>query len=135
MSYDARPEFDLQELVNEYGLGGVSSVRKAESCGPDDQPTILVAEFQDLLSQEESEHAWLHSVTESHLDELYATINRAGGTSYRPNNIPLTRQGWFAFVDTEHSNDRHDYESIAPYLSCQMREYWSNLIPRAERNV
>ena len=30
MSYDARPEFDLQELVNEYGLGGVSSVRKAE---------------------------------------------------------------------------------------------------------
>jgi homoserine kinase type II len=30
MSYDARPEFDFQELVNEYGLGGVSSVRKAE---------------------------------------------------------------------------------------------------------
>ena len=28
MSYDARPEFDLQELVNEYGLGGVRSVRK-----------------------------------------------------------------------------------------------------------
>ena len=105
------------------------------SCGPDDQPTILVAEFQDLLSQDESEHAWLHSVTESHLDELRAIINRAGGTSYRPNNIPLTRQGWFAFIDTEHSNDQHDYESIAPYLSCQMREYWSNLIPRAERNV
>ena len=48
MSYDARPEFDLQELVKEYGLGGVSSVRKAESCGPDDQPAILVAEFQDI---------------------------------------------------------------------------------------
>ena len=30
MSYDARPEFDLQELVNEYGLGGVSSVHRAE---------------------------------------------------------------------------------------------------------
>jgi hypothetical protein len=102
------------------------------SCVPDDQPTILVAEFQDLLSQGESEHAWLHSVTENHLDELYAIINRAGGTSYRPNNIPLTRQGWFAFIDTEHSNDRHDYESIAPYLSCRMREYWSNL---TQRNV
>jgi hypothetical protein len=103
------------------------------SCGPDDQPTILVAEFQDLLSQEESEHAWLHSVTESHLDELYAIINRAGGTSYRPDNIPLTRQGCFAFIDTEHSADRQDYDSIAPYLSCQMREYWSNLILRAGR--
>jgi homoserine kinase type II len=31
MSYDARSVFDLQELVNEYGLGGVSGVRKAES--------------------------------------------------------------------------------------------------------
>jgi homoserine kinase type II len=30
MSYDARPEFDFQELVHEYGLGSVSSVRKAE---------------------------------------------------------------------------------------------------------
>src|SRR6476646_2360351 len=31
MSYDARSEFDLQELVNEYGLGGVSTARKAAS--------------------------------------------------------------------------------------------------------
>jgi homoserine kinase type II len=31
MSYNARSEFDLQELVNQYGLGGVSSVHKAES--------------------------------------------------------------------------------------------------------
>ena len=68
MSYEARPEFDLQELVNEYGLGGVSSVSQAESCGPDDQPTILVAGFQD---------------------------------------IPTTGK----------------YESITPYISCQMREY------------
>jgi hypothetical protein len=97
-------------------------------CAPDDQPKILVAEFQDLLSQEESDHAWLHSVTECHLTELYAIINRAGGTSYRPDNIPLTRQGYFAFIDTEHSTDGHDYESIAPYLSYQMRAYWSNLI-------
>jgi homoserine kinase type II len=30
MSYDARPEFDVQELVDQYDLGGVRSVRKAE---------------------------------------------------------------------------------------------------------
>jgi hypothetical protein len=97
-------------------------------CAPDDQPKILIAEFQELLSQEESDHAWLHGVTECHLAELYAIINRAGGTSYRPDNIPLTKQGSFAFIDTEHSTDGHDYESIAPYLSTQMRAYWSNLI-------
>jgi hypothetical protein len=101
------------------------------SCGPDDQPTILIAELQDLLSQDETEHAWIHSVTESHLDELYIIINHAGGTSYRPDNIPITRQGSFAFIDTEHSSDRHDYDSIVPYLSCQMRGYWSSLISLA----
>jgi Ser/Thr protein kinase RdoA (MazF antagonist) len=30
MSYDERPEFDVQELVDQYGLGGVRNVRKAE---------------------------------------------------------------------------------------------------------
>jgi hypothetical protein len=96
----------------------VSSVRKAESCGPDDQPTILVAEFQDLLSQEKSEHA-LHSVTESHLDELYATINRAGGISYRPNNFPSPLS--IPSIPTIGMSTK----ASPPYLSCQMREYWS----------
>jgi homoserine kinase type II len=30
MNYDARPEFDVQELVGQYGLGGVRSVRRAQ---------------------------------------------------------------------------------------------------------
>ena len=30
MSYDSRPELDVQELVDQYGLGDVRSVRKAE---------------------------------------------------------------------------------------------------------
>jgi hypothetical protein len=100
---------------------------------PTTNPRFWLPSFKICLRKRQSEYAWLHSVTESHLDELYAIINRAGGTSYRPDNIPLTRQGCFAFIDTEHSTDRHDYESIAPYLSCQMREYWSNLIK--QRNV
>jgi hypothetical protein len=98
------------------------------SCPPDDQPMILVAEFQDLLPRADNEHAWRHSITARHLDELYAIIEGAGGVSSRPENIALTRQGLFAFIDTEHSSRRHGYETIAPYLSDEMRRYWSNLI-------
>jgi len=98
------------------------------ACRPDDQPMILVAEFQDLLPRADNEHAWSHSITEDHLDELYAVISRAGGASYRPDNIALTTDGRFAFIDTEHSSGQHDYESIVPYLSGEMRRYWSNLI-------
>jgi hypothetical protein len=50
--------------------------------------------------------------------------------SSRPDNIALTKQGQFAFIDTEYSRYFHDYESIAPYLSRQMRQYWSNLVRR-----
>jgi hypothetical protein len=98
------------------------------ACDDDDQPAILVAEFQDLLLREQNEHAWTHSITETHLDELYAIIERAGGSSYRPDNIRLTRQGRFAFIDTEHTGSERDFQSITPYLSSSMRRYWSNLV-------
>jgi hypothetical protein len=101
------------------------------ACSPDDQPAILVAEFQDLLPSDENERAWRHSLTEDHLLELYVILELAGGVSSRPDNIALTKQGQFAFIDTEHSRYFHDYESIAPYLSRQMRQYWSNLVRRA----
>lgn len=97
------------------------------SCGLDDQPMILVAEYQDLLSRRENEHAWLNSVTEGHLDELYAIIDGAGGVSCRPDNIALTRQGQFSFIDTEHSSETRDYESITPYLTNRMCRYWADL--------
>jgi hypothetical protein len=101
------------------------------ACSPDDQPAILVAEFQDLLPSDENEGAWRHSLTEDHLHELYVILELAGGVSSRPDNIALTRQGRFAFIDTEYSRYFHDYESIAPYLSRQMRQYWSNLVRQA----
>jgi hypothetical protein len=127
----------IRRIIQERGIQHFQVPRKwlfypphHPSCSPDDQPMILVAEYQDLLSQNENEHAWLHSITESHLEELYVIIDSAGGASYRPDNIPLTRQGKFAFIDTEHSGETKDYESISPYLTIQMRRYWSDLIKR-----
>lgn len=98
------------------------------ACSLDDPPVILVAEYQDLLPQSENECAWFNAVREPHLDELYAIIQGAGGASYRPDNIPRTKQGKFAFIDTEHSSQQRDCESIRPYLAPQMRQYWLDLI-------
>lgn len=94
------------------------------ACGPDDQPVVLVVEHQDLFLRDENEHAWRNGILEHHLDELFAIIHGAGGASYRPDNICLTKQRKFAFVDTEHTGDQRDYETISQYLSPRMREYW-----------
>jgi hypothetical protein len=100
------------------------------ACGPGDQPVILVAERQELLSSDENEQAWRKGILEHHLDELYAIIHRAGGASYRPDNIRLTKQGKYAFIDTEHAGDERDYESIIQYLAPPMRKYWLTLNAR-----
>jgi hypothetical protein len=128
----------IRRVIQEHGLRHFRVPRKwlfhaphHPSCDPGDQPVILVAEFQDLLPKPDNEHAWCHSITRSHLDELYAIIDGAGGVSSRPDNIALAKQGWFAFIDTEYSSRRHDYEGIVPYLSCEMRQYWLSLIQRA----
>jgi hypothetical protein len=128
----------IGEVIQERGIQHFQVPRKwlfypphHPLCDLDDQPMILVAEYQDLLSRMENEHAWLNSVTESHLDELYAIINGAGGVSCRPDNVALTKQGRFSFIDTEHSGERRDYESITPYLSNRMCQYWTDLIRRS----
>lgn len=104
------------------------------ACDPNDHPVILVAERQELFSRNENEHAWRNAIVEHHLDELYTIIHGAGGASYRPDNIRLTKQGKFAFIDTEHSGDQRDYESISQYLAPRMREYWLALTASAGQN-
>jgi hypothetical protein len=100
------------------------------ACRPNDQPVILVAERQELLSRKENEQAWLNAIVERHLDDLYTIIHDAGGASYRADNIRLTKQGKFAFIDTEHTGDQRDYESINQYLAPRMRKYWLELNKR-----
>jgi hypothetical protein len=104
-----------------------------QSCSLDDQPAILLAEYQDLASRRSNEDAWFRQVTESHLNELYAIIEGAGGASYRPDNIPLTLGGHFAFIDTEHSSESRDYDSIMSYLAPRMRQYWIDLVTNMAR--
>ena len=97
------------------------------ACGLDDQPVVLIAERQDLVSRSDNEQAWLNAIAERHLDELYWIIQGAGGASYRPDNIRLTKQGKFTFIDTEHSCHEADFESISSYLAPSKRQYWLGL--------
>lgn len=89
---------------------------------------ILVVEKMDLVNYEENLIAWKTKITYRHLEELYAIISRAGGSSYRPDNIAYTKEGKFAFIDTEYPSKYPDYKSINSYLSDEMLAYWKVLI-------
>jgi hypothetical protein len=128
----------IRRVIREYRLQYFQVPRKwlfsipthHPACSPDDQPVILVAERQNLLARIENEQAWLNAIAECHLEELHTVIHGAGGSSYRPDNIRLTKEGKFAFIDTEHTGDQPDYESISQYLAPRMRQYWLALNKR-----
>jgi len=99
----------------------------------DRQPVVLLVEDMQLVSQEENLHAWKHQVTHRHLDELYLILTEAGGSSYRPDNIWLSKNGKFSFIDTEYPHKTTpDYLRIRPYLSSENRSYWDNLVRKGK---
>lgn len=89
---------------------------------------ILVVKDMELAPFVASRRAWKTKFTKQHLEELYTIIKLAGGNSYRPDNVALTKQGKFAFIDTEYPRQRTDLKKIEFYLSPEMKIYWRNLI-------
>lgn len=92
------------------------------------QPLVLLVEDMKLASLDACKHAWRHSMTPEHLNELYQILSIAGGASLRPDNICLTKNGQFAFIDTEYPNKKNYYDQVLPYLNSVMRAYWQHLI-------
>ena len=88
---------------------------------------LLVTDMQ-LIPSEENYHAWRYRITKNHLDELYVLVTRGKGSSYRPDNMPFTKDGKIAFIDTEYPNKGPDFNSIRGYLNSEMRRYWDKIV-------
>jgi hypothetical protein len=93
---------------------------------------ILLVEDMRLVSKTANLHAWKHSITREHLKELYKIISQGSGSSYRADNIPYTKNGKFAFIDTEYPGKKHDYNSIRSYLSSEMRAEWDKIVKKGK---
>lgn len=100
----------------------------------DPQPLVLMETDMEPVSLEVSERMWKTVITRKHLDELY-TIFKHGyggqGTIFLTNNIPFTKQGKFAFTDTEDPREVLKLKyllHIKKYLSKDMQRYWDTLI-------
>ncbi len=95
--------------------------------GHEQQPVILIVEDMNICSERESKFAWRTQIRKKHLRELHSIITLAGGSSYRPDNICLSKNGKFSFIDTEYPHTHSDYGTIRPYLSEEMKVYWDTL--------
>lgn len=95
---------------------------------PRKQIAILLVTDMDLVSREKSIKAWKTKITRRHLQELHTILSHGFGSLYLPFNIPYTKQGTFAFVDTAYPFRVFDLHRVNHYLSDPMRNYWNKLI-------
>lgn len=92
---------------------------------------VLLVDDMDLTSKASNKLAWKKEVDKEQLDELYTIIKEVGGHSYRAENIPQTKKGKFAFVDTEYPTSAPRFSDIRPYLSSKRQYYWDMLVNSA----
>ena len=92
------------------------------------QPVILIVTDMDLTSESDTKYAWKHLTTTKHLDELFCILSHGFSSCYLATNIPYSKSGKFACIDTEHPKRKLSYNHVKAYLSPQMRAYWNGLI-------
>jgi hypothetical protein len=98
------------------------------------QPVILVVTDMDLVSRSKSRKIWRTKVTHKHLDELYCILSHGLASKTLPQNIPYTRSGKFACIDTEDPHKKINFNAVRRYLSPQMRAYWEELVRKGGKN-
>lgn len=92
------------------------------------QPIILLVTDMDLVPHEESIKAWKNKITHDHLDELYCIISHGFASSHLIWNIPYSKSGKFACIDTENPEKKPAYREVRQYLSKEMCQYWDKLV-------
>ena len=91
------------------------------------QPLILIETDMEIESDEVTKQSWL-TVKPEQLDELYEVVKHGYGSFHLVQNVPYTKNGKFAFVDTEYPRRILKLRKIKKYLSPDMQKYWDTLI-------
>lgn len=89
---------------------------------------ILVATKMNIGNDESCRRAWKERATKQVLNELFCILCHGFGSCFLAMNIPYTKEGKFACLDTEYPFRKHKYERARHHLSDEMRLYWDSLI-------
>ncbi len=95
--------------------------------GPIPQPVLVIETDMKLVDELESKHAWQTVITPEHLNELHTIIKHGYGSIRVAENIPYTKQGTFAFTDTEYPKRKLKMKRVSPYLSEELQPYWKQI--------
>lgn len=95
---------------------------------PTQQPLILVETDMEIETNENTVNAWKTIATKTHLKELHSILKRGYGSPHLVVNVPYTKNGVFAFIDTEKPTNTEKLRKVKDYFSPEMAKYWLKLI-------
>lgn len=85
---------------------------------------ILVEDDMELARDSKNVEFWKNEVSYKQLDQLKHILEVCGGSSIRPRNLPLCKDGRIAFIDTEYPGRSAKFYQLKPFLNHRMRAYW-----------
>lgn len=85
---------------------------------------VLVAEYIPLLSKGPNLEAFKTQITRQHLDQICYVLQKCGGNSIRPDNIPFDKKGHCCFIDTEYPGAKTRWSEFNKFLNPEMESYW-----------
>lgn len=93
---------------------------------------ILIVEDMQILDHPANLKAYQKKITPQILNALYTILKEEGLLdSVYLDNIPFTRLGQIAFIDTEHYHKEPiDYLKLKPFFSASMQRYWQTLVEK-----
>ncbi|MDB6080801.1 MAG: hypothetical protein JWO53_73 [Chlamydiia bacterium] len=89
---------------------------------------VVVAQDMKLVSRKKCEAAWKTKATTRHLDELYLLLSHGYASLALPQNIPYTKSGKFACIDTEYTQRVYNLSRVKRYFSKSMAKYWDTIL-------
>lgn len=95
----------------------------------DQQLVVLVTKDMALTNKEKCENAW-KNITKEQAGELFSILSKGYGSCSLVWNVPYTKSGKFAFIDTEHAVRSMDLRRVKPYLPRDLTGYWDELLKK-----
>lgn len=92
---------------------------------------ILIEEDMEIYEDAVNENLWRsEAITKDFLFSLYCVLESQGlRDCAKPENIPFSRDGRVAFVDTQTWKEWPvSYKKLTPYLSPSMQRHWKDII-------
>lgn len=91
---------------------------------------ILVEEDMELFSDEENAAIWAsNDVSPALLDGLFQLLQAVGlDDCLKPDNLPFSKDGRVAFIDTQSTGQTVHYKRLLPFLSPDNQRYWKSII-------